>query len=87
MSAKSPSHSFSKDVYYHTSVIATALKMFTDTWPTDALFDCAKEANTLDAIGWAAKSFVRLGFQFLSPTRRVALESGSSKSNWNAPPL
>jgi phospholipase C len=38
----------SKKVFDHTSIIATALKLFTDDWPTDALFNRAKSANTLD---------------------------------------
>lgn len=40
----------SKTIYDHTSVIATALKLFTDKWPTDALFDRAMAANTLDGL-------------------------------------
>ena len=39
-----------KTVYDHTSVIATALKLFTNTWPTDALYDRAKAANTFDTL-------------------------------------
>lgn len=40
----------SSKVYDHTSIIATALKLFTDKWPTDALFDRARDANTLDGL-------------------------------------
>ena len=37
----------SKKVYDHTSVIATAMELFTDTWPTDALYTRAQQANTI----------------------------------------
>lgn len=40
-----------KTVFDHTSVIATALKLFTpDTWPSEHLFARAKSANTFDMI-------------------------------------
>jgi len=38
----------SSKIFDHTSIIATALKLFTDTWPTDALFSRAQAANTLE---------------------------------------
>lgn len=37
-------------IFDHTSIIATALKLFTETWPTDALFARAQAANTLDSL-------------------------------------
>jgi phospholipase C len=37
-------------VFDHTSIIATALKLFTDTWPTDALFSRAQAAQTFDSL-------------------------------------
>ena len=40
----------SKAVYDHTSIIATALKLFTNTWPTDALYTRAQKAATLDSL-------------------------------------
>jgi phospholipase C len=39
-----------KTVFDHTSIIATALKLFTDTWPTDALYARAQGANTLESL-------------------------------------
>jgi phospholipase C len=39
-----------KASFDHTSVIATALKLFTDTWPTDALYARAQAANALDSL-------------------------------------
>jgi phospholipase C len=41
----------SKTIYDHTSVIATALKLFTpDHWPSDNLFSRAEKANTFDSL-------------------------------------
>lgn len=40
----------SKTVFDHTSAIATALKLFTDKWPTDALYDRVETANTIDTL-------------------------------------
>jgi phospholipase C len=40
----------SKKIFDHTSTIATALKLFTDSWPSDALFERAKAANTFDDV-------------------------------------
>jgi phospholipase C len=41
----------SKKVFDHTSIIATALKLFTpDSWPSDALFARAETTNTFDDI-------------------------------------
>jgi phospholipase C len=40
----------SSKVFDHTSIIATALKLFTDTWPTDALFSRAQAANTFEGL-------------------------------------
>jgi phospholipase C len=40
----------SKTVFDHTSVIATALKLFTDNWPNDNLFARAEVANTIDSL-------------------------------------
>jgi len=40
----------SKTVFDHTSAIATALKLFTDKWPTDALYDRVAAANTIDSL-------------------------------------
>ena len=39
-----------KTVFDHTSLIATALKLFTGKWPTDALYDRAQAANTIDTL-------------------------------------
>jgi phospholipase C len=40
----------SKTIFDHTSIIATALELFTNTWPTDALYARAQAANTLDSL-------------------------------------
>jgi phospholipase C len=37
----------SKTVYDHSSVIATAMQLFTEDWPTDALHARAQQANTI----------------------------------------
>jgi phospholipase C len=39
-----------KEIFDHTSVISTALQLFTDDWPTNALGERVKYANTLDAL-------------------------------------
>jgi phospholipase C len=40
----------SRTIFDHTSIIATTLKLFTTSWPSDALFSRAEAANTLDAL-------------------------------------
>jgi phospholipase C len=38
------------DVFDHTSVIATAMTLFTNAWPSDVFFERAKQALTLDRL-------------------------------------
>ena len=42
--------SICSDVFDHTSVIATAMKLFTNAWPSDVFFERAKQAKTLDVL-------------------------------------
>lgn len=40
----------SSTIFDHTSIIATALKLFTPSWPSDALFSRAEAAHTLESL-------------------------------------